>query len=257
MGQDLYMTEPAVRTVLDRCEQIFREERDASLLEVMFGDGATTPEEPSWAVPALLALGSALGALWESLGIQPDVVAGQSAGALAAASAAGVLSFEDAMRFAARRSTHAGRVSADAIEAVLGDLRLEPPSLPLVSAANGEIAGREVLGSDYWTQAAREPASRRRLLSCLAAYGADVLVEVGPRVVSPAEVSRTFGKRKPLVLASPLEPVGVEGASFTARVADAYEAGLELSFSGMFAGERRQRLRIPTYPFQRERHWFT
>ena len=256
MGRDLYMTEPAVRSILDRCEHIFREERDASLLEVMFGYSAKTPEEPSWAVPALVALGAALGALWESLGIQPDVVAGQGAGALTAASAAGVLSFEDAIRFAARRSTDGGRVSADAINVALGDLRLEPPSLPLVSAANGEIAGREVLGVDYWMQAARKPASRRRLLSCLAGYGADVLVEVGPRVVSPAEVSRTFGKQKPLVLASPLEPVGAEGVSFTARVADAYEAGLELSFSGMFAGERRQRLRIPTYPFQRERHWF-
>ena len=37
MGEALYEREPVVRTVLDRCEEVFRAERDASLLDVMFG----------------------------------------------------------------------------------------------------------------------------------------------------------------------------------------------------------------------------
>ncbi|MCY4582828.1 MAG: SDR family NAD(P)-dependent oxidoreductase, partial [Chloroflexi bacterium] len=44
-------------------------------------------------------------------------------------------------------------------------------------------------------------------------------------------------------------------AGFVEAVAGAYEAGLSLSFPGLFAGESRRRVALPGYPFQRRRHW--
>ena len=38
-------------------------------------------------------------------------------------------------------------------------------------------------------------------------------------------------------------------------VAAAYEAGTQVSFAGLFAGEERRRIAIPGYPFQRRRFW--
>jgi acyl transferase domain-containing protein len=38
-------------------------------------------------------------------------------------------------------------------------------------------------------------------------------------------------------------------------IAGAYEAGLEISFAGLFAGEARCRISLPAYPFQRRHHW--
>ena len=38
-------------------------------------------------------------------------------------------------------------------------------------------------------------------------------------------------------------------------VAALYEAGVEVAFPGLFAGERRRRVALPLYPFQRERYW--
>ncbi len=46
------------------------------------------------------------------------------------------------------------------------------------------------------------------------------------------------------------------GGGFVNAVAGAYEAGLPVSFAGLFAGEIRHRISIPDYPFQRRRHWF-
>ena len=43
--------------------------------------------------------------------------------------------------------------------------------------------------------------------------------------------------------------------AFLTAVAGAYEAGLEVSFAGLFAGEARRRISLPGYPFQRRRHW--
>ena len=47
---------------------------------------------------------------------------------------------------------------------------------------------------------------------------------------------------------------GMDG-EFARAVAEAYEAGSAVSFADLFPGERRRRIALPTYPFQRERHW--
>ena len=45
------------------------------------------------------------------------------------------------------------------------------------------------------------------------------------------------------------------GGGFLEAVAGAYEAGLPLSFAGLFAGESRRRIALPGYPFERRRFW--
>ena len=91
--------------MLDRCDALLAEERGASLLDVMFGRPGAAGEldDPQWKQPAIYALECALAALWESLGIRPDVVIGHSLGEIAAAHTAGVFSLEDGLRFAAAR----------------------------------------------------------------------------------------------------------------------------------------------------------
>ena len=69
MGQDLYETEPVVRVVLDRCDAFLREDREGSMLDVMFGRPGATGEldDPKWKQPAIYALECALAALWSSV----------------------------------------------------------------------------------------------------------------------------------------------------------------------------------------------
>ncbi|MDE2765798.1 MAG: acyltransferase domain-containing protein, partial [Chloroflexota bacterium] len=105
MGQALYETEPVFRAVLDRCDEVLRQARGASLLDVMFGrPGAPGGlDDPAWTQPVMYALECALTALWDSVGVRPDVVMGHSLGEIAAAQAAGAFSLEDGLRFAAAR----------------------------------------------------------------------------------------------------------------------------------------------------------
>ncbi|MDE3261804.1 MAG: SDR family NAD(P)-dependent oxidoreductase, partial [Acidobacteriota bacterium] len=42
---------------------------------------------------------------------------------------------------------------------------------------------------------------------------------------------------------------------FIAAVAEAYEAGLDINFAGLFTGETRRRISLPGYPFERRRYW--
>ena len=104
-----------VRAVLDRCEETLGEERNASLLDIMFGrpGAAGDLDDPQWKQPAIYALECALTELWSSLGIQPDAVLGHSLGEIAAAHAAGVFGLEDGLRLAALRGSLIGALPGD------------------------------------------------------------------------------------------------------------------------------------------------
>ena len=75
-----------------------------------------------------------------------------------------------------------------------------------------------------------EQASLDGLVKTIADAGTDTVIEIGPGMVE-------------------------SDTGFLNEVAKAYEAGLTVSFEGLFAGERRRRISLPSYPFQRRRHW--
>ena len=231
MGKELYESEPVVRAVLDRCDKVIREERDTSLLDAMFGQTGDLSD-----LPAIYALESALTALWSSVGIQPSAVVGRGIGEIAAAQAAGVFSLEDGLRVAANRDT-------DNLEATLTDVTIASPSLVLVSSVTGGI---EVLDAAYWRRQAQEQVAFDKCAKKLADLGIDVLIEIGPNAVPD---SIAGGANPPVVLSS----LGDNG--FVEAVAKAYEAGLSVSFPGLFAGETRRRISLPSYPFQRQHYW--
>ncbi len=100
MGRSLYETEPVVKAVMDRCEEVFQEVRGQSLLDVMWGRNGSREDlgDTAWEQPALYALGCALTALWDSVGVRPSVVLGHSVGEIAAAHAAGVFNLGNYIR---------------------------------------------------------------------------------------------------------------------------------------------------------------
>ncbi len=127
MGQELYKTQPAFRSALDRCEQILKPYLDESLLNVLYPsrfvqkavnkagetrieNGAKTNkvveliDQTAYTQPALFALEYALAQLWLSWGIDPTLVMGHSVGEYAAACIAGVFSLEDGLKLIAARS---------------------------------------------------------------------------------------------------------------------------------------------------------
>ena len=164
----------------------------------------------------------------------------------------------------------------DELERAAEDLQASPPRVPLASNVTGRmVAPGEALDGAYWRRHAREPVAFAAGVRALAESGVDVLVEVGPRpVLGPmalpawpaagdeaGEAAGSSGESPgarpggPLVLPSLRPPQQGAAGGFAEAAAGAYEAGLSLSFKGLFAGESRRRVTLPGYPFQRRRHW--
>ena len=226
-GAEFHASEPLARVVLDRCDELFRESYGESLLDVLFGRNGTAADPVSEG-PASYALDCAVFALWAGVGVRPQAVVGWGFGELAAAQAGGVFSLEDGLRLAAWSA------SADGPEgAVRGTpperLDLASPSITLISPRSGRALGAaEVTDPEYWRPRNRTAAGHEGAAAVLAALDAQLAVEIGPG-------------------GSP---------EFAAAAAEAYEAGVDLDFAGLFAGERRRRIPLPGYPFQRRSYWF-
>lgn len=105
MGRGLYEGAPMFRAILDRAAAHLGDRLGAPLLDVMFAEGAAARrlDETGFTQPALFVLEHALAELWRSWGIEPDFVLGHSVGEFAAACAAGVMRFEQALDLVAER----------------------------------------------------------------------------------------------------------------------------------------------------------
>ncbi len=106
MARELFDTEPVFAETVRRCAEAVDGMLPRPLLEVLFdtsSDAGETLRHTSFAQPALFAVEMGLARLWQSWGIEPDVVLGHSVGQYAAACVAGVFSLEDGARLIAER----------------------------------------------------------------------------------------------------------------------------------------------------------
>ena len=155
----------------------------------------------------------------------------------------------------------------DDLETALAEVSLSVPSLPLVSNVTGRVLGSGVVPDrSYWRRHAREPVAFADGVGALASLGVDAVVEIGPqRVLGPLVEQcwpSTPGRSgeagpshsTPVVLTTVRRSAGAE-QGFVEAAARLYEIGARLSFEGLFAGENRRRVPLPTYPFQRRRYW--
>ncbi len=266
LGRDWFETEPVVREVLDRCNEIFLKEQGLSLLNLM-SERAEGSADPVLAQVAVYALECALAALWRSLGVSPGAVVGDGLGLISAAQAAGVLDLVDGLRIVASvaeiQSISANGDNAESLANAVAAANFSLPTVPIVNGATGQvIESGEAPGVEFWKVERQKLARAEGCAKMLAELGVVSVIAMGAgdtledsiRDAWPVSWEGSETPGQPVVLTSFCDaPDG--NAGFMKAVAKAYESGLDLAFTGLFAGEARRRVPLPGYPFQRRRHW--
>ncbi|ANI37551.1 type I polyketide synthase [Mycolicibacterium vaccae] len=110
MARELFATEPVFAETVTRCAEAVEDLLPLPLTEVVFATDRETAgkagerlRHTGFAQPALFAVEMGLARLWQSWGVEPDVVLGHSVGQYAAACVAGVFGLEDGARLMAER----------------------------------------------------------------------------------------------------------------------------------------------------------
>ncbi|MEH2042826.1 type I polyketide synthase [Nostoc sp.] len=229
MARKLYETQPTFRATLDYCDQILRPYLEQPLLEILFSQFPPAPP----ASPALFSLEYTLFQLWKSWGIEPSTVMGDDIGEYVAACVAGVFSLEDGLKLVVKSQV-------EEFKKIAREVTYSQPQIPVVSHLTSEITTPE-----YWCQQIRQPVNAASV-DILAQQGYEIFLEIG---------SDRLSKTEKLSLLS-LHPGKEDWQQLLESLGALYVHGAKVDWLAFDLDYSRQRLQLPTYPWQRKRHWF-
>jgi polyketide synthase 12 len=113
MARSLLVGEPVFRAALEAVDREVEAIASWSVIDELLADDVRTRLERAEVVQVVLfAVQVALGILWQSWGVEPDVIVGHSVGEIAAAHLAGILSLADATRVVVERGRMVGEFAA-------------------------------------------------------------------------------------------------------------------------------------------------
>lgn len=142
----------------------------------------------------------------------------------------------------------------DEFERIASTVRYSPPKIRLISNVTGEVIGNEVTTSAYWRQHIRAAVQFTKAIQTLDRMDYNLYVEVGPGTTLLG-----MGRQAPLTSEAVWIASLRKGRDDWEQVAEAlgelYIHGAEVDWVRFDQDYPRQRIPLPTYPFQRERYW--
>ena len=146
----------------------------------------------------------------------------------------------------------------DAFAALVKEVKLEAPRIPYVSTTTGAfITAAEATDPTYWAAQLRQPVKWASGLQTLLTEPELILLEVGPGRGLSMLARQQPGCANRVVLSSLRHPQDdqPDGACLMTALGQLFIAGAAIDWDGFYASERRQRLHLPTYPFERQRYF--
>ncbi|MEP6917358.1 MAG: type I polyketide synthase, partial [Acidobacteriota bacterium] len=141
--------------------------------------------------------------------------------------------------------------------AALDGMQPSPGQVPFYSTVSGELTSGTALDSEYWADNLRSPVLFSAAVQRLIADGHTTFIEMSPHpILIPAveEGLRDSGQAG-LVAVPSLRREEDEEQALLDALAMLYVAGHPIAWSRLYAAAGRH-VDLPTYPWQRERHWF-
>jgi amino acid adenylation domain-containing protein len=149
---------------------------------------------------------------------------------------------------------------------LIASIPLSPPQIPFVSTTTATwITSEQATDPNYWAAHLRQPVRFADAVQTLWQHNPNfVLVEVGPR-----QVLSTLARQQ---VAVPLKSINLprqtaiasqgnsseenkDWQSLMQAIGQLWLAGVTIDWQKFYTSEQRQRLPLPTYPFEKQRFW--
>jgi acyl transferase domain-containing protein len=137
-------------------------------------------------------------------------------------------------------------------------VKLHSPTIAYVSNLTGDwIKPEEAIDPGYWARHLRETVRFSDGLSRLLEEPERVFVEVGPAQTLCTLLKCHPGRQADHATVASLGAIesGDEQQAMLKALGQLWQADIEPNWDGFYENEKRLRLRLPTYPFERQRCW--
>ena len=151
-------------------------------------------------------------------------------------------------------SSHTESILED-FENIAGQIKYEAPKLPLISNLTGGLMAAAP-DKCYWRRHLREAVRFRDGMHALAELGCRSFLEIGPHpVLLPMAQGCLAAKGRSAAWVASLNRQKQDAESVSDMLTMLYLAGHNINWAAVHADASWRRLPLPTYPFQRQRHW--
>ncbi|HEX3587317.1 MAG TPA: condensation domain-containing protein, partial [Candidatus Angelobacter sp.] len=142
----------------------------------------------------------------------------------------------------------------------VSSMQLRPPSIPYLSNLTGTwITPGEAIDPEYWVKHLREAVRfGPGIQEIMKAPAERVFLEVGPGQALSGLARRILDSQSGARVLASLPPPKKEQSERTFlldTIGKLWLAGVTVNWRGVHAGEKRYRVPLPTYPFERQRYW--
>jgi acyl transferase domain-containing protein len=142
---------------------------------------------------------------------------------------------------------------------VLKATQLSPPEIPFISNVSGEwIKDEEATSPEYWTRHLRQGVMFAKGIGTILEAGSVALLEVGPgrTLTTLARQHPAIDLHQPIAASLPTAKGEMsDQAAMTTALGILWQADVTIDWTAYYADESRQRVPLPTYPFERKRYW--
>ncbi|MFF7857515.1 beta-ketoacyl synthase N-terminal-like domain-containing protein, partial [Streptomyces sp. NPDC007904] len=184
-----------------------------------------------------------------------------------ASTVADILATADREDVRARRvgidyASHSAHVEPvrDAMLRLLAPITPRTPEVPFLSTVTGEWLSGPVTDAAYWYDNLRNPVLLDPAVRALTAAGHGAFVEVSPHPVLTGPVQHTVeetASRRQAVVTGTLRRGDGGPARFQTSLGALWARGADVDWTPVFSGLAPRRTELPTYAFQRRRHWIS
>ncbi|MEH1779522.1 MAG: SDR family NAD(P)-dependent oxidoreductase [Nostoc sp.] len=279
MGRELYESETVFREQVDYCCELLIPHLEVDLRTIFYPceektqEAAQKLQQTAIIQPALFVLEYALAKLLMAWGVRPETMIGDGIGEYVAATVAGVFSLEDALAIVATRGKLMQQLPGGAMLSVqlpeqmepiieaftwsLQKIKLNPPKIPFVSNVSGTwITVAEATDPNYWARHLRLPVRFSQGVTELLKQPDQILLEIGPGGTL-SSLAKQHQTDELIVLPSIRHPQEQQSdvAFLLNTLGRLWVVGVHIDWSGFYVDEKRHRVPLPTYPFERKRYW--
>ncbi|MFP5389294.1 MAG: type I polyketide synthase, partial [Thermoleophilia bacterium] len=156
---------------------------------------------------------------------------------------------------AASHSTQVEAVREEMLE-LLAPIRPRSGTIPFHSTVVGGVLDTAELDAGYWYRNTRQTVLFEPVVRGLLERGCRALLEVSPHPVLGIGLRELVESDQGQAVVLGTLQRGKGGSErFAEALGEAWAGGVEVDWGAFFAGSGAARAKLPTYPFQRRRHW--
>ncbi|MEH2084704.1 MAG: beta-ketoacyl synthase N-terminal-like domain-containing protein [Nostoc sp.] len=142
---------------------------------------------------------------------------------------------------------------------VVGKVKLSPPQIPFVSTVTADwITAQQATDPMYWATHLRQTVRFAEGVQTLWQEPERLLLEVGPRITTTTLARQQAKDIKQQIAIPSLGDNAANEAEWTVllkAVGQLWLAGVSIDWNNFYQRETRQRIPLPTYPFESQRFW--